>query len=159
ALAAVFREAGEQREWKDLLGLMDGDRAGDALTQLAQELRFGMRRPEATVLLCIDQLEELFTLSAPEEAERFLAVVRGAAEAVASPLLIAATLRSDFLGSAQSQAALRGASFAQLLVNPMSLAGTGQIIEGPAGVANLGLEPGLVQAMLRDTEAEAALPL
>jgi WD40 repeat protein len=159
ALAAAFRSAGEQREWKDLLGLMDGERAGDALTRLAQELRFGMHRPEAAVLLCIDQLEELFTLSAPEEAERFLAVARGAAEAVASPLLIAATLRSDFLGAAQSQAALRGASFVQLLVNPMSLASTGQIIEGPAGVANIELEPGLVQAMLRDTEAEAALPL
>jgi WD40 repeat protein len=159
ALAAASRGTGEEREWKDLLGLMDGDGAGDALTRLAQELRFGMHRPEATVLLCIDQLEELFTLSEPGEAERFLAVARAGAEAVASPLLIAATLRSDFLGAAQSQAALRGASFAQLLVNPMSLASTGQIIEGPAGVANLELEPGLVQAMLRDTEAEAALPL
>jgi WD40 repeat protein len=159
ALAAGFEEAGAQREWRDLHGLMAAERAGDAPAQLAQELRFSMHRREATVLFCIDQLEELFTLSGPEEAERFLAMARGAAEAVASPILIAATLRSDFLGAVQSQAALREASFAQLLVNPMSLASIGQIIEGPANVANLELEPGLIQAMLQETEAEGALPL
>jgi WD40 repeat protein len=159
ALAAGFEAAGMQRGWQDFHRSIATDRAGDALTQLAEELRFGMRRREATILLCIDQLEELFTLSGRDEAERFLNMARGAAEAVASPLLIAASLRSDFLGALQSQAALREASFAQLLVNPMSLASIGQIIEGPAAVANLELEPGLVQAMLQDTEAEGALPL
>jgi WD40 repeat protein len=158
ALSASFEKAGERREWKELHGLIS-DGAGEPLAALARELQFSMRRPEATVLLCIDQLEELFTLSAREEAERFLGTVRMAAEARASPILIAATLRSDFLGAVQSQAALREASFAQLLVNPMALSRIGQIIEGPAAVANLELEPGLVQAMLRDTEAESALPL
>ena len=159
AVAAGFQGAGAQREWKDLHRLIDTERAGDALTALVGELRFSVHRREATVLLCIDQLEELFTLSRPEEAERFLDMARDAAEAIASPILIAATLRSDFLGAVQSQAALRGASLAQLLVNPMSLASIGEIIEGPAAVANLELEPGLVQAMVQDTEAEGALPL
>jgi hypothetical protein len=135
------------------------DGAGEPLAALVRDLQFGMHRPEAAVLLCIDQLEELFTLSAWEEAGRFIGTVRAAAEARGSPILIAATLRSDFLGAVQSQAASREASFAQLLVNPMAIGRIGQIIEGPAAVASLELEPGLVPAMLRDTETESALPL
>jgi WD40 repeat protein len=158
AFSASFEKAGERREWNELHRLIS-DGAGEPLAALARELQFSTRRPEATVLLCIDQLEELFTLSGREEAERFLGIVRAAAEARASPVLVVATLRSDFLGALQSQAALREASLAQLLVNPMALGRIGQIIEGPAAVANLELEPGLVQAMLRDTEAESALPL
>ena len=158
ALAASFGEAGKQREWKDLLGLMVAERGGGALAELTRELRFGRGQPETTVLFSIDQLEELFTLSGPEETERFLALLRGAAES-ASQILIAVTLRSDFLGAVQMQAPLCGASFAELLVNPMSLASVGEIVEGPASVANLELEPGLVQGMLQDTQAEGALPL
>jgi WD40 repeat protein len=158
-LARSFEEAGKQRDWKELHGLISAEGAGDALTQLARELSFSIKRPEATVLLCIDQLEELFTLSGPEEADRFLSTLRGAAESAASQILIAATVRSDFLGAVQTLSTLREVSFAELLVNPMSLAGVGQIIEGPAAIANLELEPGLVQAMLQDTEAEGALPL
>jgi hypothetical protein len=68
---------------------MAAERAGDVLGQLARELRFSMYRPEATVLLCMDQLEELFTLSEPNETERFLAMAREAAESAASPVFIA----------------------------------------------------------------------
>jgi WD40 repeat protein len=158
ALSGSFEKVGEQREWKKLHGLIS-DGAGEPLATLARELQFRTRRPEAAVLMCVDQLEELFTLSGPDEAGQFLGLLRGAAEISASPILIVATLRSDFLGAMQSQPALREASFAQLLVNPMALGRVGQIIEGPAAVANFELEPGLVQAMLRDTEAESALPL
>ena len=158
AMSEIFEQSGERREWKELQGLVS-DRTGEPLAALVRELPSRMHRPEAAVLLCIDQLEELFTLSPREQAERFLGTVRAAAEARASPLLIAATLRSDFLGAVQSQASLREASFAQLLVNPMAIGRIGQIIEGPSAVANLDLEPGLVPAMLRDTEPESTLPL
>jgi hypothetical protein len=81
ALAAGFDGAGAKREWKDLYELMAAGRAGDVLGQLARELRFSMYRPEATVLPCMDQLEELFTLSEPNETERFLAVAEAATAA------------------------------------------------------------------------------
>ena len=159
ALAASFEEAGEQRDWRELHKLMAAAPPGDALAQFGRELSFSMHQPEATVLICVDQLEELFTLSASDEADRFLAMLRRAAESAGSQMLIVATLRSDFLGAVQTQATLRDVTFAELLVNPMSMASVGEIIEGPAAVANLELEPGLVQAMLQDTEAEGALPL
>ena len=158
-LAASFEQAGEKRDWHELLSLMSAAPPGDALARWARELSFSMHRPEATVLICVDQLEELFTLSGAEEADRFLVMLRRAAESAGSQILIVATVRSDFLGAVQTQATLREVSFTELLVNPMSMAGVGEIIEGPAAVANLEFEPGLVQAMLQDTEAEGALPL
>ena len=159
ALAASFEEVGEQRDWRELHSLLTAAPSSDALARFGRELSFSMHQPEATVLICVDQLEELFTLSGSDEADRFLAMLRRAAESAGSQMMIVATVRSDFLGAVQTQATLRDVSFAELLVNPMSMASVGEIIEGPAAVANLELEPGLVQAMLQDTEAEDALPL
>jgi WD40 repeat protein len=157
ALGQAFEQAGEPRPWKELHAAIAD--SGDALARLAGELAFALRQPEATILLCIDQLEELLTLSSADEAQRFLKVVRRAAETPASRLLIVATVRSDFLGLVQNQPALHEMSFAELLVGPMPMARVGEIIEGPAAIAGLDLEPGLVQAMLRDTGDAGALPL
>ena len=159
ALAASCEEMGQPRDWRELHTLLAAAPSGDALAQFARELSFSMKVPEATVLICVDQLEELFTLSGSDEADRFLAMLRHAAESAGSQIFVVATVRSDFLGAVQTQATLREVSFAELLVNPMSMASIGEIIEGPAAVANLELEPGLVQAMLHDTEGEGALPL
>jgi WD40 repeat protein len=158
-LANSFEQAGEKRDWHELLSLMAAAPPSDAPARWARELSFSMHRPEATVLVCVDQLEELFTLGGAEEADRFLVMLRRAAESAGSQILIVATVRSDFLGAVQTQATLREVSFTELLVNPMSMASVGEIIEGPAAVANLEFEPGLVRAMLQDTEAEGALPL
>ena len=134
--------------------------SSDALARFGRELSFSMHQPEATVLISVDQLEELFTLSGYDEADRFLAMLRRAAESAGSQMLIVATVRSDFLGAVQTQATLRNM---ELRRAPGQSDVDGQrrqeIIEGPAAVANLELEPGLVQAMLQDTEAEDALPL
>src|SRR5215472_9011582 len=80
AISEIFEQSGERREWKELQGLVS-DGTGEPLAALVRELPFRTHRPEATVLLCIDQLEELFTLSPREEAKRFLGTVRAAAEA------------------------------------------------------------------------------
>jgi len=156
-IADSFQEAGRSRDWKSLSDTMGAARAGAALAELANELRLDMKRPNATVLLVIDQLEELFALTGTEDTQRFLETLRAAAESNASPVLIVATLRSDFLGELQKYTA--SGDIAERLVNPMSLLTIGQIVEGPAVVANLELSPGLVPAMLQDTQAENALPL
>jgi len=156
-LAESFQDAGTPRDRKELRETIGAAGAGVALAELASELRLDLKRPGATVVLVVDQLEELFTLSVPDEAQRFLDMLAGATESNASPLLIVATLRSDFLGELQKHAA--AGSLAERLVNPMPLLNIGQIIEGPAAAANLELGPGLVAAMLQDVEAENALPL
>jgi WD40 repeat protein len=157
ALAEAFATTDAARSWQDLVGVLE--KPGASLARLADELAFGRRQPEATVLLCADQLEELLTLSTADEADRFLKLLRDSAEAPASRLLVVATVRSDFLGLVQSQPALHGATFAELLVGPMPMARVGEVIEGPAAVAGLELEPGLVQAMVSDTGEAGALPL
>jgi WD40 repeat protein len=157
ALAESFQEAGTPQDRKTLGETIGAAGAGVRLAELANELRLDLKRPGATVLLVVDQLEELFTLSGSDEAQRFLETLRGATESNTTPLLIVATLRSDFLGELQKHAA--ASDLTELLVNPMPLLSIGQIIEGPAVVANLELGPGLVAAMLQDVEAENALPL
>ena len=157
ALAGSFQEAGTPQDRKALRETIGAAGAGVALAELANELRLDMKRPGATVVLVVDQLEELFTLSVTDEAQRFLDTLCDATEPNTSPLLILATLRSDFLGELQKHAA--ASDLAEILVNPMPLLSIGQIIEGPAVVANLELGPGLVAAMLHDVEAENALPL
>jgi hypothetical protein len=77
AVAAGLEAAGEPQEWKSLRDAMAVTHASNVLAELVNELRFGLHRPSATVLICIDQLEELFTLSSPEEAQDFLAMLRG----------------------------------------------------------------------------------
>src|SRR5262249_50122022 len=72
-LAESFGKAGKPREWTSLREMIAGPAAGAALNELANELRFSMQQPAAMVLLAIDQLEELFTLTSPDEAQRFLA--------------------------------------------------------------------------------------
>ena len=70
-----------------------------------------------------------------------------------------ATLRSDFLSVFQSQPALLGLEVELLPVGPMAVEDVAEVIEGPARVAGLELETGLVQAMLADTGSNDALPL
>jgi len=157
ALAEAFAGTDAARPWQDMLGIVE--KPGAPLARLADQLSFGRRQPEATVLLCIDQFEELLTLSTADEADRFLKLLRESTEAPASRLLVVATVRSDFLGVVQSQPALHGATFAELLVGPMPMTRVGEAIEGPAAICGLELEPGLVQAMLHDTGEAGALPL
>src|SRR5262249_37160460 len=71
-VAESFQEAGSPRDWKTLRDSIGAAGAGGVLAELVSELRFDMKRPNATVLLVIDQLEELFTLTGTDEAHRFL---------------------------------------------------------------------------------------
>jgi hypothetical protein len=159
ALSESFKEAGKPREWKELHDLMAAADPAHGLSELASELLYSVDRPDATVLISVDQLEELLTLCSPVEAHQFLTILREGAESVGSQIIIDATLRSDFLGAVQTQAVLRDLSLVELLVNPMSRESIAQVIEGPAVVANLELEPGLAQMMSQDSNADGALPL
>ncbi|MFG2823286.1 AAA family ATPase [Kitasatospora sp. NPDC048365] len=112
---------------------------------------------ERPALLVIDQLEELLTLSGPEERNAFLAAVREALRR--DPRLwMVATLRSDFLtGFLES-------GFAELVREP-TIVGTlardalYEVIEKPAEQAGLTFAPGVVARMVDDCGGGDALPL
>lgn len=131
----------------------------ETFLELINELREGAKSREATVLLMIDQCEELLAISANEEGNKFLPFLRALLDREDSHLLVLATLRSDFLGPFQEHPAMRGLRFNTMQVPQMEVDALASLIEGPARLAGLELGPGLVQAMITDTKTSDALPL
>ncbi len=111
------------------------------------------------MVLFIDQFEELLGYPEDHPANRFLVDLRTALDPPRGTYLTVATLRSDFLATFQKHPALRGLPFQSLSLGPMTVDGLTEIIERPAALAGMDMEQGLVQALLRDTETEDALPL
>ena len=160
--AAAFAEAGTARDWKLIRKALEtaSEPANPAgLIELANDLRLAANRRDATVLVIVDQLEELLQADDPVANGRFLRLLRGATEQPNNPFVVVATLRSDFLGALQTDPAVRGVDYESLLLGPMEPADLVMVIEGPARLAGLELGPGLVQSMVADTAAHDALPL
>ncbi|HEX2367995.1 MAG TPA: TIR domain-containing protein [Acidimicrobiia bacterium] len=165
ALTRAFRRAGMDRSPQSI-----ADRIHEALrfaepappnplVEMGEELRLAQGAAEPRILLVVDQFEELLGRSEPHPSARFLRLIRAAVEAPETPLLVLGTMRSDFLGVFQKHLALLDFRFEALTVGPLSPEDTAQIIERPAEVAGLQLGPGLVQAMVADTQGADALPL
>ena len=122
-----------------------------------------------TLMLPLDQGEELFNADAGPQAPRFLHVLAGLLrrEAGVTPgLIVAVTIRADRyeqLQTAPQLAGIQSVVFDEL--KPMPPAGFKEVITGPAGRATatgrrLRIEPALVDRMLADSAAGAdALPL
>lgn len=170
ALAAAFARQGEPRDWNSIRSALHEAAAttpadGHALLRFVNDLALAAKQPEATVLLTIDQTEELFGYTPAEAASRFLRLLRAALEVGGRRLMAVATLRSDFLGEFQNHPALQDSEYAQHLryrampIDPMPLRSFPEIISGPARLAGLELKDGLVEAMVGDTGTRDALPL
>jgi len=111
-------------------------------------------------LLVVDQLEEVFTLCPDESSRaRFLAALLDLHENGSVAIVVA--LRADFYGRCAHYPRLAAAlAEDQHLLGPMRTDELRQAIEGPARMAGLRFETGLVDAMLGDVEGEpGALPL
>ncbi|MGH8865691.1 MAG: toll/interleukin-1 receptor domain-containing protein, partial [Pyrinomonadaceae bacterium] len=130
------------------------------LVELAAHLRRVSGHREARVLLVIDQFEELLGHEdTTDDGNRFLDLVRESLKTEHSPLMALGTMRSDFLGLFQRNRALLGIDFESLSVGPMSVGGMRRVIEEPAKLGAIELEPGLADSLLKDTETPDALPL
>lgn len=136
--------------------------------ELARD-ELGLRRvtkrilpPDTELLLVVDQFEELFTLTAGEEARRtFLDALTALAEDSRSAVRVVVTLRADFLDHP-----LRYPEFGELLraglvaVTAPSQDELAEAIEQPAAGAGVRFEPGLVSQIIRDVHDQpGALPL
>lgn len=113
--------------------------------------------PDAQILLSIDQGEELFTQAEAEEKQGFLTVL-GAALSQPMPFQAVMTIRADAMGELQQVPALVN-RFETLPLGPLSLERYREIIEGPARVGGLSVEPAFVERAIQDTATEDALPL
>ena len=118
-----------------------------------------LHRREASVLLVIDQAEELLGGQASADAPTFLTTLLRALDRPGARLFALATLRSDFLGSFQNHPSLRGVRFRTVTLGPMPSDRFAELIEGPAARAEIHVEPALVATMVQEAGKPDALPL
>ena len=138
-----------------MLGSAD---AIDDVEKLLKDLRVGDARG-ATVLLPIDQFEEVFTVATPVERATFLRLLASAVDPARDlPVMVIATGRSDVLEGLLEAVELARLTETYALM-PMPLDRVPRLVEGPAQVAGLNVEKGLAEAIARDVESPEALPL
>ncbi len=136
------------------------DPTGRALVGYAQDLQRAAKTPEASVLLVLDQMEELFSGDTPaEEAAAFLRMSTSALSAAGSPLLAIATMRSELLAHFQNHEVTRTFPFESFLLGQMPAENLWEVIAKPAERTGLAFEDGLVERMVTDTKTGEALPL
>ena len=137
--------------------LQDG---GDqALLSTLDELQPATDQPRRSILLVVDQLEELLTTSDETGARRFVTLLKTALATDTGNLFCLATLRSDYLSALQSAPLWQHTTFREMSLGPLTPAHFTEIIARPAMMAGIELEPGLVETMVRDTGTADALPL
>jgi hypothetical protein len=115
-------------------------------------------RHQGEPLLVIDQFEETFTLGGATFARPWLGDLARYAEESAAVVLV---VRGDHVAELGADADLaRLAERGLHLVTPLSGDRLRDAVEGPAQVAGLRLEPGLVDLVVRDADGQpGALPL
>ena len=133
------------------------------LIRVVYDLAIAAQRRAATVLLVIDQFEELLGSATSGAAQSFLAYLGTSLAAAQSlsacPLLVLVTMRSDFVASFQKAVPMQPIETEQFLVNPISVSHFGELIEAPAQLSGVILQPGLVSKIVADASTANALPL
>jgi WD40 repeat protein len=116
-----------------------------------------MRPP--TIVIAIDQAEELFTADNAEAAQTLDLIA--AAIRLDADTIVVATIRSDSLALPQSEPRLAEIARLPFDLPPISVGAMKEIIEGPARLANppLSIEHALTERLLKDLNAADALPL
>lgn len=141
----------------------------------AATVRAGAQRPEATVLLSVDQLEEAVNPSRAgalrdegglDRATIFLIALREALARSDHRLLVISTLRADTIGDFQRHRAMRERSSQGDVIrvqacqlDALPKASFFAIIQGPADLAGLRFDDGLVGRIVDETATDDALPL
>jgi len=155
---AIAQQLGKPDDWRTWHQTLNSRSAIDQIGELLKDLRTGDAR-SATVLMPVDQFEELFTVAEPAERVKFISVLASALDPARDlPFMIVATGRSDVLDGLIETGAL--AHFTETYpLPPMPLDRVPRLIEGPAAVAGLNVEKGFSEAIVRDVESPEALPL
>ena len=174
-LESALKLAGLARTRSEVRKAVDGGARllRPLLTQLVEACTPVMTATEAerarppTLLLPIDQAEELFLAESAVEAEQFLSLLRELASEDMPALAALFTIRSDSYETLQAAAPLIGITQQTFSLQPMPRGAYANVIEGPArrlhgSDRSLNIEEPLVQALLADIEAggaKDALPL
>jgi WD40 repeat protein len=118
------------------------------------------RGPSASLLLVVDQLEELFTLASTGERARFLDALRALRAECRCAVVF--TLRADFFGALMESTlwAERRGQLSRVEVSPLRGELLRAAIAAPAGAVGVTVEPELTERLLADAASEPGiLPL
>ena len=139
----------------DVRRTLDAD--ADGLRQVADDLlAAGLGAPTRRLLIPIDQGEELFTRTSPAIREQLAALL---CRAVAGPVQVVVTLRSEFLDDLRGLPGLAGVPVDAYVLAPLGREMLRAVVEGPAQIAGLRLDRELVPQLIDDTGSGEALPL
>jgi hypothetical protein len=147
----------------DVLGLLAALTRQAALAESSGEAE--SKAP--SLVLAIDQAEELFQAEGAEEAEAFLKLLRDLLLADEPEIIVIVTIRSDSYDRLQTASALVGLAQQPFSLLPMPRGAYQTVIEGPAAKLQdtgraLKIDPQLTLTLLADIEeggAKDALPL
>ena len=118
-----------------------GDSVGLGLAEAA-------RCASGRLVIVVDQFEELFTISAPAERERFLAVLAQCADGLAGDVRIVATVRADYFDHPLDHPVFGALAAAGAVAVPaMSAAELERAVLGPAA-GRLQVEAGLATELV-----------
>ena len=128
------------------------------MKQAAQQSFLDKTAAAPSIVLAIDQGEELFNPEGAVEVEIFLRLLNAVWEG--DPQFIALiAIRSDVYPQLQADRRIDQQQVRPFNLAPMPPAGLLQVIEGPARRIGLEVEPALTAALLRDSQGADALPL
>jgi hypothetical protein len=114
--------------------------------------------PAERALVVIDQLEELFTMAAADERQRFIEALE--ALRANTPCCFVLALRADFFGALMDSALWPRASPSRLEVAPLRGKALAEAITAPAMRVNVHLEARLSDRLVADAADEpGVLPL
>lgn len=126
------------------------------------------RGTNPTIVVPVDQAEELFQNEGKDEGQRFLELLRDMASEETLRLIFILTIRSDSYESLQTAPALEELNLQTFSLPPMPRGAYGEIISGPvdrlrrSSARQLEIDEGLKAALLQDIEvsgSQDALPL
>ena len=131
-----------------------------ALRDIAQAGASGENAPPPTILLAIDQGEELFNEEGRDEARRFIDILTRTLAADPRALVIL-VMRSDAFPLVQNEPTLAALPKDTFTLDMMLEGSFRAVIEGPAGLLDppLTIDPQLTDALLEDISGQDALPL
>jgi WD40 repeat protein len=156
SLAKAFKDREATKPPAELAARLAG--GVPALVEVVEELRDFATGEPTSLLLVIDQAEELATLAGEAERAAFLDLLHGAVHTAAG-VWVLAIVRAEFLGTLLQQPGAGQFVDETLLVSPLDRSRLFAVIEGPAARAGLQFAPGLVGRLVEDARGGDALPL
>ena len=153
-LAVVSQQLGLNWLASDVRGRLEAD--SDGLQRVANDLLAASAAAHRRLLVPIDQAEELFTRTTPAVMRQLAQSLRGA---VGRSVQVVASLRSEFLDDLRDLPDLARVPIEAYVLAPLDREMLRDVIEQPARVARLRLDPGLTASLVADTSSGEALPL